>query len=123
MKKLLWLFPFLILGCATGRNLASPHYIPEWENRLVTFPSPSETSGGYWAAKTVKTVGKGMEQLILFPAAVVGNTALNAYYIPTWPARRLWKGDRRLIVWHPLFKAGQSTGSDYFSKEWNRDLV
>ena len=114
---------FILSACATGRDMTSRHYIPEWENRIINLPKPSETSGGYWASKTVKVTSKGIERLILFPFAVLGNIALNAYSIPTWPFRWIFRGDKRLIVWQPLFHVGEDVGSDSFSKQWNADLV
>lgn len=123
------LFPAAVMmilcltGCSTGRDLTSPHYIPEWENKLINFPSPSDTSGGRWVIESGKKVGKGIENTVLFPFAVAGNAAVNAYYIPTWPLRAIARGDNRLIVWHPLFGVGSTVGSDFYSKEWNTDLV
>ena len=46
----LLLLMLLISGCATGRDITSKHYIPEWENELVNLPAPSESSAGFWAA-------------------------------------------------------------------------
>lgn len=125
MKKtaILILTAFILNGCATGRNLTSEHYIPEWENKYFTAPNPSETSGGYWAAKTANKIVHGTGRFILIPFALLGNVALNAYYIPTWPVRRLVRGDKRLIVWNPIFHVGEEVHSDFFSKEWNRDLI
>jgi hypothetical protein len=114
---------FVLLGCATGRDITSKHYLPEWENKIVNLPNPSETTGGYWAMKTAQTVSKGTQKVVLFPFAIAGNAAVNAYYIPTWPLRWLARGDRRLIVWYPLFDVGQNTGSDFFTKQWNQDLI
>ncbi len=113
----------VLTGCATGRDLTSEHYLPEWENKYFTVPSPSETSAGYWAAKTADKVAYGTERVILTPFAFLGNVALNAYYIPTWPVRRLFRGDKRLVVWEPIFHVGEEVHSDFFSKEWNKDLV
>ncbi len=113
---------FCCTGCSTSRDLRSSHYLPDWENRLFTFPSPSETSGGYWAVKAARATGQGIGHLLLFPFALAANLALNAYYIITWPVRWPLRGDKRLIVWHPLFASGEKVGSRYFSKEWNEDL-
>ena len=113
----------LAAGCATGRDLTSKHYLPEWENRMINIPSPSETSGGYWAAKSAQKISHGIGRVLLIPFAVLGNVAVNAYFIPTWAIRWLIRGDKRLIVWYPLFDVGQDVGSDYYSKEWNRDLT
>ncbi len=113
----------LLAGCSTGRDLTSPNYIPEWENKLVNFPAPSETSGGRWVLEGSQKVGTGIGNALLFPFAIAGNAAANAYYIPTWPLRAVGRGDKRLIVWHPLFGVGSTVGSDFYSKEWNRDLV
>ncbi len=110
-------------GCASGRDITSPAYLPEWENKVINIPNPSETSGGYWAAKTARGISQALGRAILFPFAVLGNIAVNAYLIPTWPIRWLMRGDKRLIVWYPLFKVGEEVESDYYSKEWNRDLV
>ncbi len=106
-------------GCANGRDLTSEHYLPEWENKLVTFPNPSETSGGQWAVRGTQAAAKGVENTIRVPLAIAGNAAIQAYYIPTWPLRAIVRGDKRLIVWHPLFKVGENAGSDFFSSEWN----
>jgi hypothetical protein len=114
---------FIASGCATGRDLTSPHYIPEFENKVFNFPAPSETSGGRWIARSTQKVAQGIGNAILFPFAIVGNVAVNAYYVPTWPVRGLFRGDKRLIVWHPVFGVGSTAGSDYYSKEWNYDLV
>ena len=114
---------FLFAGCATGRDLTSSHYLPAWENKLIQAPPPSETSAGHWAAHTAGKIGTGLKRTLLFPFAVVGNVALNAYTIPTWPIRYPLRGDKRLIVWHPLFHDGENTGWEYFSKEGNSDLV
>ena len=111
-----------LAGCSTSRDLSSSHYLPAWENRLFTFPSPSETTGGYWAAKAASATGKGIGHLLLFPFALAGNLVINAYYIVTWPIRYPLCGDKRLIVWYPLFSKGDQTGSRYFSKQWNEDL-
>ena len=121
------LIGFLLLiscltGCATSRDLSSTHYLPQWENRFFTVPSPSETSGGYWAAKTAGAIGNGLGHLLLFPFAIGANLAVNAYYIVTWPVRWPLFGDKRLIVWYPLFTHGEKAGSRYFSKQWNEDL-
>ena len=124
MRKVQLIALFLLAaGCATGRDMTSKNYLPEWENQLVYFPNPSETSGGQWAVKGGGMVAKGVEETIRLPLAVAGNVALNAYYIPTWPLRWTFRGDKRLIVWQPLFQVGESAGSHYFSQEWNQDLV
>jgi len=124
VSRILAIILFLgMCGCATGRDLTSPNYIPEWENQIISLPDPSSTSSGYWAAKTVKAASKGVERIILFPFAILGNVAVNAYLIPTWPFRWLLRGDKRLFLWHPLFGVGEEVGSDYYSKEWNQDLV
>lgn len=125
---MLYKLPTLVIliffcGCATGRDLTSPHYLPAWENKIIQIPAPSETSGGNWVIESSKKAGKGIEALVLTPFALAGNAALNAYYIPTWPVRAIARGDRRLIVWHPLFKVGAVAGSEFYSKEWNRDLI
>lgn len=112
-----------ISGCATGRDMTSSNYLPKWENQIINLPDPSETSGGYWAAKTAQNVTKGVGKVILFPFAILGNVAVNAYLIPTWPLRWAIRGDKRLLVWYPIFHVGEETGSDYFSKEWNKDLA
>ncbi len=109
----------VLSGCATGRDLTSEHYLPEWENQLVTFPNPSESSGGQWAVRSSRAAAKGVETTVRVPLALAGNTALHAYYIPTWPLRALFKGDKRLIVWHPILKVGENPGSDFYSSEWN----
>ena len=111
------------LGCATGRDLTSQHYIPEWENKMFNFPAPSETSAGRWVIQGTQKVGAGIENVLLFPFAVAGNVAVNSYYIPTWPLRLTFRGDKRLLVWSPLFGVGSTAGSDVYSKEWNNDLV
>lgn len=103
--------------------MTSSHYLPEWENKVINLPSPSETSGGYWGAKTAQVAAKTIGRVILFPFAIAGNLIVNAYYITTWPLRWPLRGDKRLIVWYPLFDVGSEVGSDYFSKEWNRDLA
>lgn len=123
MKKLPLLIILLFAGCATGRDITSPHYIPEWENQVFTFPAPNETSGGRWIARSSQKVAQGVGNIILFPFAIIGNIAVNSYYVPTWPVRSLFRGDKRLIVWHPLFGVGNTAGSDFYTKEWNRDLV
>jgi hypothetical protein len=117
------LIAFCFAGCATGRDLTSSHYIPGWENQVFTFPAPSETSGGHWVARSSEKVAEGVGNALLVPFAFIGNVAVNAYYVPTWPVRSLVRGDKRLIVWHPLFGVGSTAGSDFYSKEWNRDLV
>ena len=125
MKNMI-VFTLLLLittSCATGRDLTSDNYIPEWENKLFSVPNPSETSSGYWAAKTVKAVGHGVERVLLFPFAILGNVVVNAYYIPTWPFRWLFRGDKRFVVWKPIFSYGEEIGSDYYSKKWNEDLA
>jgi hypothetical protein len=109
-------------ACATGRNISSPHYLPEWENQVFNAPSPSETSAGFWTVKAVEKISYGIGRALLIPFAVAGNIAMNAYYIVTWPIRWPLRGDKRLIVWYPLFHVGEDVGSDYYSKEWNRDL-
>ena len=114
---------FILSGCATSRDMTSSHYLPEWENRIFNFPNPSETSGGYWAAKTAHKTGQAIGKAMLFPFAILGNVAYNAYLVPTWPFRWLLRGDKRLLVWIPIFHAGEETGSDYFSKQWNHDLT
>ena len=116
------LIVLFLSGCATNRDLSSPHYLPDWENRLFTFPSPSETSGGYWAVKAARATGQGIGGLLLFPFALGGNLAINTYSIVTWPFRWTFTGDKRLIVWYPLFHSGEKAGSRYFSEEWNEDL-
>ena len=123
MRKLFVLFLICLTGCATGRDLTSSHYLPEWENHVFNFPAPSETSGGQWIARSTGKVAHGIGHILLFPFAIVGNVAVNAYYIPTWPVRGLVRGDKRLLVWHPVFGVGSTAGSDYFTKEWNNDLV
>lgn len=110
-------------GCATGRDMTSANYLPKWENKVINLPDPSETSGGYWAAKTAQTITKGVGKAVLFPFAVLGNILVNAYLIPTWPLRWAIRGDKRLIVWYPLFHVGEEVGSEPFSKEWNKDLA
>lgn len=117
--SLLLLAGLFLAGCATSRDLTSGHYLPEWENQLVTFPNPSETSGGQWAVNSTRAAAKGVETSVRIPLAVAGNAAMHAYYIPTWPLRAVFRGDKRLIVWHPLFKVGENAGSDFFSSEWN----
>lgn len=125
MKPRIFLAIFILSfsACATGRDLTSPHYLPEWENKVFNFPAPSETSGGRWIAQSSQKVAQGVGNAVLFPFAIVGNIAVNSYYIPTWPIRGLFRGDKRLIVWHPLFGVGNTAGSDFYTKEWNRDLV
>ena len=118
-----FVFIFVMAGCATGRDLHSSHYIPEWENKFVNFPSPSETSGGQWAVRTSQKTAYAVERTLLFPFAILGNVAVNSYYIPTWPVRWVTRGDKRLLVWQPLFDVGSTAGSDFYSKEWNKDLV
>ena len=125
-KSLTSIFLLCILifgGCATSRNLTSKHYLPEWENKFFNFPNPSETSAGFWAAKTAQKISFGIGRTILFPFAILGNVVVNAYLISTWPLRWIFRGDKRLIVWYPLFGIGDDVGSSYYSKEWNRDLV
>jgi hypothetical protein len=123
MKKQIIAALLLFAGCATSRDLTSPHYLPEWENKVFNFPAPTETSGGRWITQGTQRVAHGVGNTLLVPFAVVGNVAANAYYIPTWPVRSLARGDKRLIVWHPLFGVGNRAGSDTFTKEWNHDLV
>ena len=112
----------LFSGCATSRNLTSKHFLPKWENKIFNFPNPKDTSAGFWAAKTARKVSYGIGRTLLFPFAVLGNVAVNAYLIPTWPFRWLLRGDKRLIVWYPIFHVGEEVDSDTFSKEWNQDL-
>lgn len=116
-------FVFLVSGCATSRDVTSAHYLPEWENQIFNFPNPSETSGGMWVSKTVSQTAHFIGKTLLFPFAILGNIAINAYYIPTWPFRWLLRGDKRLIVWQPIFKVGDDVGSDFYSKSWNQDIV
>lgn len=124
MKKIVGsLVLLLIFGCATGRDITSKHYLPEWKNELINMPAPSETSGGYWTVKAAQKTGEVVGHTILVPFALAGNAAVNAYYIPTWPARWLFRGDKRLIVWHPIFNVGNRVGSRYFTEQWNEDLV
>lgn len=126
MQTRLIILPLAILflsGCATGRDMTSKHYLPEWENHILNFPNPSSTSAGYWAKSTAHQVSHRTEQVILFPFAVLGNIAVNAYMIPTWPFRWAIRGDKRLIVWYPLFHVGEEMGSPAFSKQWNDDLT
>ena len=112
----------LIAGCATARDMSSAHYLPAWENQFFTVPSPSETSGGYWTLKAASAAGKGVGRLLLFPFALAGNIVMNVYYIVTWPVRWPLRGDKRFLVWYPLFSHGELVGSHYFSKQWNEDL-
>ena len=119
----LFILMFLMSGCSTGRDITSKRYLPIWENRVINFPAPTETSGGYWTVQAAKKTGDAVGSTILFPFAVLGNTAVNAYYIPTWPVRWAVRGDKRLIVWYPIFDVGQHTGSRYFTEQWNEDLV
>jgi len=126
--KLKFIASILILvvccsGCATGRNMTSPHYLADYENKIFNLPNPSETSGGYWAAKTARNTATVVGRTLLFPFAVLGNVAVNAYLIPTWPLRWLFRGDKRFIVWLPIFHFGEEVGSTYFSEEWNNDLT
>lgn len=113
----------ILAGCATGRDMTSPHYLPEWENRVFNVPNPSETSAGFWVVKVSEKVAYGTGRALLIPFALLGNVALNAYLIPTWPFRWLFRGDKRLLVWVPVFHVGEDVGSSEFSKAWNRDLV
>ena len=113
----------ILNGCGTGRDLASRHYIPEWDNRAFSIPAPSKTSAEYWVNQSVQKVGKGVGHVLLFPFALLGNILINAYYIPTWPVRRILRGDKRFIVWRPLFGYGEEVRSSYFSEMWNRGLV
>ena len=123
-KRLLLIVPaLLVLGCATNRTLTSKHYLPEWENQLIYLPNPSESSGGQWAIKGGQAIASGVEQTVRVPLAVAGNAAVNAYYVPTWPFRWAFRGDKRLIVWRPIFSVGESAGSKHFSSEWNQDLI
>lgn len=103
--------------------MTSPHYIPDWENRLINFKAASDTSGGYWVVKTAETTSKGIGKLLLFPFALAGNVVVNAYYVVTWPFRWVIREDKRLIVWHPLFGVGNNVASEHYSDAWNRDLV
>lgn len=123
LRMTMLMYFIMFSGCATGRDLTSPNYLPEWENQLVNFPAPSETSGGRWIAQGTQKAAHGVGNALLFPFAIVGNVAVNSYYVPTWPFRSLFRGDKRLIVWHPLFGVGSTVGSDFYSKEWNYDLV
>ena len=116
------LLTMVLSGCATGRNMTSKRFLPEWENKILNFPNPKETSAGFWAAKTAQKISYGIGRTLLFPFAILGNVAVNAYLIPTWPFRWLFRGDKRLIVWVPMFHVGEEVDSDYFSKEWNQDL-
>lgn len=125
MRKKIISFALVVLigaGCASPRDLSSPHYLPPWENRLFSVPSPSETSAGYWAVKAAHGTGKVLGHLLLFPIALGGNLLINAWFIVSWPVRWPLHGDKRLIVWYPLFSRGEKAGSRYFSKEWNEDL-
>ena len=119
----LLLLGFCLAGCSTSRDLTSKHYIPEWKNEFINVPAPTETSGGYWTVKAAQTTGNAVGRTLLVPFAVAGNTAMNAYYVPTWPARWLFRGDKRLLVWYPIFKVGDRVGSSYFTEKWNEDLV
>lgn len=112
----------LLAGCATGRDMTSKHYLPEWENKLVNAPNPTETSAGFWVVKATQKTAYFMGRTLLVPFALVGNVLVNAYLIPTWPVRRAFRGDKRLLVWYPIFHVGTDAGSSEFSKEWNRDL-
>lgn len=103
--------------------MTSDHYLPDFENRIFNFPSPSETSGGMWAAKSVNKTTEMIGKTLAVPFAILGNVLINAYYIPTWPLRWLIRGDKRLVVWHPIFHVGDEVGSDYFSSEWNKDIA
>ena len=113
----------MLSGCSTGRDMTSEHYLPKWENRILNFPNPSGTSGGYWARKTADKISDATARIVLFPFAVLGNVVYNAYLIPTWPFRWALRGDKRLMVWNPLFHVGEDVGSDNFSKQWNEDLT
>ena len=75
------------------------------------------------AAKTTRAISKGVERVLLFPFAVLGNIIVNAYYVPTWPIRWFLRGDKRLFIWTPIFHVGEEVGSDFYSKEWNQDLI
>lgn len=125
MRKfaLFLLVTLIFTSCATGRDLSSPHYLPKWKNNIFNFPSPSETSSGYWVTKTASSIGKGVGRILLFPFAILGNVAVNAYYVPTWPFRWAFRGDKRLLVWYPIFDVGKEVGSSYYSTEWNKDLA
>ena len=123
VSALILLISILVSGCATGRNMTSSNYIPEWENRIFNFKAASDTSGGRWAIKTAETTANGVGKLLLFPFALAGNVVVNAYYVVTWPFRWAIRGDKRLIVWHPLFGVGNDVASEYYSDAWNRDLV
>ncbi len=109
-------------GCATGRDMTSKYYLPEWENKLVNAPNPTETSAGFWVVKATEKTAYVTGRTLLVPFAVVGNVLVNAYLIPTWPIRWAFRGDKRLLVWYPIFHVGTEVGSSEFSKEWNRDL-
>ncbi len=124
LKKYLSLFLviFHLSACATSRDLSSSHYLPEWENRFFSVPAPGETTGGYWAVRSMHAAADGLGHLLLFPLAAIGNIVINLYYIVTWPIRWPLFGDKRLIVWYPLFAKGEKIGSRHFSKEWNEDL-
>jgi hypothetical protein len=124
-KRAILIVPLLLMlaGCATNRSLTSKHYLPDWENQLIYLPNASESSGGQWAVKGGKAVASGVEHTVRVPLALAGNAAVNAYYIPTWPFRWAFRGDKRLIVWRPILSVGESAGSKYFSSEWNQDLV
>ena len=123
LAALLTLACLLPLGCATGKDMSSEHFLPEWKNRLVYLPNPSESSGGYWARKAAHQIAKGIERTVFFPFAIAGNVAANAYFIPTWPFRYFIRGDKRLIVWYPMFHVGEDAPSEYFSQQWNQDLA
>lgn len=113
----------LVSGCATGRDFTSERYLPEWENQVLSFPAPNETSAGYWAEKTVEGIGKTLARIVLTPPAILGNALINLYYIPTWPLRWLLRGDKRLIVWHDMFHNEYEIGSAEFAEVWTADLV
>ena len=116
------LFSQILTGCATGRDLTSKHFIPAWENKIVNLPNPTETSSGYWFVKSTQKAGYYLGRSLLIPFAIVGNVLVNTYYIVTWPIRWPLRGDKRLIVWYPIFHVGEEAGSDFYSKEWNKDL-
>ncbi len=103
--------------------MTSSHYLPEWENQVFSFPNPTETSAGFWLVKATEKTAFAVGRGLLIPFALIGNLAVNAYLVPTWPFRWAFRGDKRLLVWYPLFHVGTDVGSPEFSKAWNRDLV
>ncbi|MSR76865.1 MAG: hypothetical protein EXS63_01350 [Candidatus Omnitrophica bacterium] len=123
LSVILILSSLFLNGCATGRNLASSHYLSDEENKFFNFPNPSETSAGYWAVKAARKTAYAVGRTILFPFAILSNGVVNVYLISTWPFRWIFQGDKRLIVWYPLFGVGENVGSSYYSKEWNHDLI